>query len=242
MRGGDNVGIGGFIITGPDMKKVIIRAIGPALGGAGVANALQDPTLELHGSNGALLASIDNWKDTQPVEIQSTTIPPTDDRESAIVQTLSPGSYTAIVRGKGTAVGVALIETYDLATSANSALANISTRGFVEPGDNAMIGGLSSEAAPAVRKSWRGESGRRWPVCQMRWLIQLWNCTARMARCLGITTTGRSHSRAICKPLGSRRQTTRSQLSSPLCPRRAIPRSCAARITPAAWPWWSFIT
>jgi hypothetical protein len=142
VQAGENVGIGGFIITGSDMKKVIVRAIGPSLGAAGVAGSLQDPTLELRSGNGALIASNDNWRDTQQAEIQGTTIPPTDDRESAIVQTLSPGSYTAIVRGKGSAVGVALIETYDLNTSANSALANISTRGFVDTGDNTMIGGF----------------------------------------------------------------------------------------------------
>ena len=79
-----------------------------------MADALQDPTLELHDGNGALLISNDDWKDTQQSEIEATTIPPTDDRESAILQTLAPGIYTAIVRGKANTTGVGLIEVYHL--------------------------------------------------------------------------------------------------------------------------------
>jgi hypothetical protein len=139
---GDNVGIGGFIITGTDPKKVILRAIGPSLTAAGVPGALQDPTLELHDNTGAVIAFDDNWKDSQQSEIQATGIAPTDDRESAILQTLMPGAYTAIVRGGGNTTGVGLVEAYDLDQTANSKLANISTRGFVEAGDNIMIGGL----------------------------------------------------------------------------------------------------
>jgi hypothetical protein len=139
---GDNVAIAGFIVTGGDPKRVIIRAIGPSLRGAGISNALQDPTLELHSSSGSLIASNDNWKDTQQAEIQASGLAPADDRESAIVRTLSPGAYTAILRGKSGASGIALIEGYDLGPGAGSIFANISTRGFVGTGDNAMIGGL----------------------------------------------------------------------------------------------------
>lgn len=139
---GDNVAIAGFVVTGNEPKRVIIRAIGPSLRSAGISNALQDPTLELHGSSGALIASNDNWKDAQEVEIQASGLAPADDRESAIVRTLSPGAYTAIVRGKNGASGIGLIEGYDLGPSAGSIFANISTRGFVGTGDNAMIGGL----------------------------------------------------------------------------------------------------
>jgi hypothetical protein len=137
---GDNVAIAGFVVTGNEPKRVIIRAIGPSLRSAGISNALQDPTLELHGSSGSLIASNDNWKDAQEGEIRATGLAPADDRESAIVRTLSPGAYTAIVRGKNGASGIGLIEGYDLGPSVGSIFANISTRGFVGTGDNAMIG------------------------------------------------------------------------------------------------------
>jgi hypothetical protein len=141
VQTGDNVLIGGFIVTGADPKKVIVRAIGPSLGMAGVSGALADPTLELHEPDGTVVTN-DNWKDTQEAEIVATTIPPTNDLESAMVATLAPGAYTAIVSGKNGGTGVGLVETYDLDQAAASQLANISTRGFVETGDNVMIGGF----------------------------------------------------------------------------------------------------
>src|ERR1700680_1292110 len=94
---GDNVAIAGFVVTGSNPKRVIIRAIGPSLRSAGILNALQDPMLELHDRSGALIANNDNWKDAQEVEIRATGLAPTDDRESAIVRALSPGAYTAIM-------------------------------------------------------------------------------------------------------------------------------------------------
>jgi hypothetical protein len=142
VQTGDNAGIGGFIINGTDPKKVILRAIGPSLTARGVPGALQDPTLELHDHTGATIAFNDNWRDTQQSTIQATGLAPEDNRESAIVQTLAPAAYTAIVRGKGGTSGVALVEAYDVDPNANSKLANISTRGFVGTGDNVMIGGF----------------------------------------------------------------------------------------------------
>lgn len=139
---GDNALIGGFIITGNDPKRVIIRAIGPSLGSAAVQGALADPILELRNQAGALLASNDNWRTSQQAEIQASTIPPGSNAEAAIVRTLAPGSYTTIVRGKNNASGVGLVEVYDLAQSPASKLANISTRGSVETGDDVMIGGF----------------------------------------------------------------------------------------------------
>ena len=141
---GDSALIGGFIVTGTDAKKVIIRGLGPSLTSQGVPGALQDPTLELHDSSGSTIFSNDNWKDTQQAEIQATGIAPSNDLESAIVATLpaNNSAYTAILRGKDNTTGIGLVEVYDLAQSANSKLANISTRGFVDTGDNAMIGGL----------------------------------------------------------------------------------------------------
>jgi hypothetical protein len=137
---GENVLIGGFIITGSDPKKVIIRGIGPSLGTSGVQGALTDTTLELHQGSSTLAAN-DDWKEHE-AEVTATTIPPKNDLESAIVITLDPGSYTAILAGKGGETGIGLVEVYDLAQAANSQAANISTRGFVDTGDNVMIGGL----------------------------------------------------------------------------------------------------
>jgi len=134
----DNVLIGGFIITGTDPKKIIIRGIGPSLSGVGAV--LQNPTLELH-QGSTTLAINDDWKENQS-QVEATTIPPTNDFESAIVTTLNPGAYTAVLAGKNNGTGVGVVEVYDLAPAANSKLANISTRGFVDSGSNVMIGGL----------------------------------------------------------------------------------------------------
>ncbi len=142
VQSGDNVLIGGFIVTGTDPKQVLLRAIGPSLADAGIDGVLADPVLELHGSDGSLITSNDNWRDTQEMEIQESGLPPTDDLESAIVATLTPDSYTAIVSGKGGTSGVGLVEAYDLDQAADSQLANISTRGFVETESNVMIGGF----------------------------------------------------------------------------------------------------
>ncbi|MGI8482126.1 MAG: hypothetical protein ACR2MF_08700 [Chthoniobacterales bacterium] len=108
--------IGGLIVSNgtTGSAKVVLRAIGPSLATVGVQNALTDPTLELHDVNGALLASNDNWQDTQAVEITLTGLAPTDPRESAIVRLLAPGNYTAIVRGKFNTTGVSLVEAYNL--------------------------------------------------------------------------------------------------------------------------------
>ncbi|HYJ06746.1 MAG TPA: sialidase family protein [Chthoniobacterales bacterium] len=141
---GEQVLIAGFIVTGTDPKRVIIRGIGPSING--VAGTLSDPTLELHQGNSPL-ASNDNWKTksdstSQQAEIEATTIPPSNDLESAIVMTLNPGTYTATLSGKNAGTGVGVVEVYDLAPTINSQLANISTRGFVDTDDNAMIAGL----------------------------------------------------------------------------------------------------
>jgi hypothetical protein len=112
---GNNVMIGGFIIDGSQPRTVLIRALGPSLSSAGVSNALQDPTLELHDGQGALMTSNDNWKSNQQTQIQATGLAPSFDAESAILATsLPPGGYTAIVAGAGGTGGVALVEVYQL--------------------------------------------------------------------------------------------------------------------------------
>ena len=153
---GDNALIGGFIVTGTENKRVLLRAIGPSLSSFGSA-ALQDPTLDLFQGN-TLLVSNDNWRDTQPTEIAATGIPPTAEAESAIVRELAPGLYTAIVRGKNNTTGIGLVEAYDLGQGTDARLANISTRGFVQTGDNIMIGGfiVGGESGRGTRVLVRG--------------------------------------------------------------------------------------
>ena len=139
---GENVMIGGFIITGSQAKRVIVRAIGPSLSQAGLSGWLADPVVELRRAGGSLVASNDNWKDTDQAAIEATGVAPQNDFESAIVTTLFPGSYTAVVSGKNGASGIGLVEVYDLDQPAHSRLANLSTRGFVQTATNVMIGGF----------------------------------------------------------------------------------------------------
>jgi hypothetical protein len=149
VEAGDNVLIGGFIVTGNAPKKLILRAIGPSLraGDGPLPGAMQDPVLELYNVHGELLKTNDNWKSENQQAIVDTTVPPSHDNEAAIVAAFDPGSYTAIVRGKNGGTGIGLVELYDLgtaslATDSNAKLAQISTRGRVQTGDNVMIGGF----------------------------------------------------------------------------------------------------
>ena len=142
VQPGDNVGIGGFIITGTAPKHVLLRAIGPSLTQFGVPNTLADTVLELHGPTGFATITNDNWRDTQEAEILATGMAPTNNLESAIDATLNPGLYTGVVRGKNSATGVALVEVYDLNQTSGSRLANMSTRAFVLTGDNIVIAGF----------------------------------------------------------------------------------------------------
>lgn len=153
---GDNAAIAGFIVRGIGPKKVIVRGIGPSLSAKGVPEALQNPTLSLFDSENATIASNDNWQDSQGADITTTGIPPTDSRESALIATLDPGQYTAVMSSADNSAGVGLIEVYDLDDQPSaSEFANISTRGRVEAGDNAMIGGIiiapANEASLLVR-------------------------------------------------------------------------------------------
>jgi hypothetical protein len=111
---GDDVMIGGFIVGGTSPSKVIIRAIGPSLGTAAVSGALLDPVLELHDQQGSLIFQNDDWRSDQEQQIIDSTVPPSSDKESAIVATLPPGAYTAVVRGADDTTGVALVEVYAL--------------------------------------------------------------------------------------------------------------------------------
>jgi aspartate 1-decarboxylase len=146
----DNVSIAGFIITGNASKKVIVRGIGPSLTGLGPV--LADPVLELHAPDGSLITSNGDWKDTQQTEIQNSTLAPTDILESAIVATLAPGNYTAILRGKNGTTGLGMVEMYDLDPETDSKLANISTRGLVQTADDVMIAGFILGNGTATEK------------------------------------------------------------------------------------------
>jgi CubicO group peptidase (beta-lactamase class C family) len=140
VQSGDNVLIGGFTITGTTPKKVIIRGIGPSLS-AFFSDALADPTLELFQGSTSLQTNND-WKSDQQAEIEATGIPPGNDAESAIVRTLPPGVYTAVLKGNGGPEGIGVVEVYDLDQAADSKLANIASRGFVETDNGVMIGGV----------------------------------------------------------------------------------------------------
>ena len=160
VQTGHNVMIGGFIVQGTEPKSVIVRAIGPELIPFGIPNPLADPTLELHDGTGALIASNDNWMTTiiggiittdQVAAIRATGHAPTNAMESAMIVTLPPGNYTAIVRGVNNTTGIGLAEVYDLDTNSTSILGNISTRSLVQTGDNVMIGGFIVQGIQAKR-------------------------------------------------------------------------------------------
>jgi len=140
---GDSVLIGGFIITGTEPKTVVLRALGPSLGGFGVPNILADPVLRVYDSSQTLIATNDNWQsDPNHAAVESNGLAPGNLSESATAQTLAPGAYTVIVTGKDTTPGVGLVELYDLSPLSNSTSQNMSTRGSVGTLDNVLISGF----------------------------------------------------------------------------------------------------
>jgi hypothetical protein len=147
VQTGEGVTIGGFILTGTDLKQVVVRGLGPTLGQPpfNVPNVLADPTLQLVDGTGKTIFINDNWKETQQAGIQATGLAPPNDFESAIRIALQPGKYTAILSGKNNTTGVGLVEVYDIEKSVFSALTNVSTRGFVGTDQNVMIGGFITE-------------------------------------------------------------------------------------------------
>lgn len=136
--------IAGFIVTGNSPKKVVIRGLGPSLQGAGVVNALPDPALELHSSDSTLLAKNSNWGDDldPAIELEANGFAPKNELEAAIIATLSPGYYTAMITGQNSVTGIALIEVYDFNQNGASLLANISTRARVQSNESVLIGGF----------------------------------------------------------------------------------------------------
>jgi cyclophilin family peptidyl-prolyl cis-trans isomerase len=147
VRTGGEVLIGGFIVRGGSSKRLLVRAIGPSLVDAGVANVLNDPYLELRDQNGALVAENDNWQDApNKRQIIDTGIAPSAPAEAAILTTLPSSaentSYTAIMRGPNEKTGIGVVEVYDLDSGPGSKILNISTRGCVGVGEDVMIGGF----------------------------------------------------------------------------------------------------
>jgi hypothetical protein len=151
--------IEGFIVQGPagSTKKILIRAIGPSLVPFGITDALSNPTLEIHDSSDATVATNDDWKNTQvgglitgdqSAEISASQLAPGNDLESAIIANLVPGSYTAVVRGLGDTVGTGVVDAYDLSGASPATLANVATRGLIQPGDQLMIAGFIIQNGP----------------------------------------------------------------------------------------------
>jgi hypothetical protein len=141
VQTGDNVMIGGFIIGGATPKTVVVRARGPSLAQFGVPGVLANPQLQLF-SGQTPIASNDNWQQASNLAaIQASGFAPTDANESAILATLGPGAYSAIVTGAGGSTGVAIVEVFEV-NATSTPLVNISTRGRVLTGDDVMIGGF----------------------------------------------------------------------------------------------------
>lgn len=151
----NDVAIAGFIITGTTAKQVVVRALGPSLAAAGVQGAVSDPFLELYDAGGNLLSNNNDWQQTQAQALRDANLAPTNDLESALLATLAPGAYTAIMRGNGNTPGIGLVEVYDLQTSATSKLGNLSTRGLVGAAQNVMIGGTIVTGPDAARVLFR---------------------------------------------------------------------------------------
>ena len=144
VQTGSGVTIAGFIVTGTDSKSVVVRGLGPTLSQPpfNVTGVLADPFLSLFDGSGNVIWNNNNWKDTQQAGIQATGLAPPNDLESAILQILPPGNYTAVLSGKNGTTGVGLVEVYDISPGVFAELTNVSTRGFVGTGDNVMIAGI----------------------------------------------------------------------------------------------------
>jgi CSLREA domain-containing protein len=154
----DNVLIEGFIVQGTfsSSKKIIVRALGPFLTQFGIPNALANPTLEIKDSNNNTVAMNNDWKQTQfggyitsdqVAEINQSGLAPTHDQESAVIVRLTPGSYTAVVRGLGNTTGTGVVDAYDLSPESEARLVNVATRGLIQPGDQLMIAGFITQQA-----------------------------------------------------------------------------------------------
>ena len=148
VKGGDEVGIAGFIVRTNQPKRVVVRGIGPSLrvGNSPLQGALQDPVLEVRNSAGTVIATSNNWRSAQQAELTASGLAPTDDREAAVILNLTGSgernSFTAILRGADGSQGIGVVEVYDLDADSFADLGNISTRSLVGTGDDVLIGGF----------------------------------------------------------------------------------------------------
>jgi hypothetical protein len=150
----DRAVIGGFIIGGSLPVQVIVRAIGTSLknGDSPLSGRLMNPLLELRGGSGELISENDDWRASpQSDQIRASGLAPREDKEGAIIATLEPGSYTAVLRGVDETEGIGVIEIYDLQSRADAELSNLASRAFVSSGDNVLIGGLIVHGGPPKR-------------------------------------------------------------------------------------------
>jgi arylsulfate sulfotransferase len=140
---GDNVLIGGFIVSGTEPKPMVLRALGPSLSGFGLSNVLTDPVLSVYDSSGNLVGTNDNWQsDVNHVVVEANGLAPANPLEAAQVRILEPGAYTVIVTGKDATAGIGLVEVYDILPLTTTKFVNMSTRGSVGTGDNVLISGF----------------------------------------------------------------------------------------------------
>jgi hypothetical protein len=156
VQTGNNVLISGFIISGSGNKSILLRALGPTLSSFGVANALPNPVLQLNNGTGAVIASNDNWGSAANAQSIPANLRPPNSLESAILTSLGAGHYTAVVSGVNSTTGVALAEAYDLDTTTGAILSNVSTRGFVDTGNQVMIGGFIIQGSATQKVLVRG--------------------------------------------------------------------------------------
>ncbi len=197
---GDNVMIVGLIVTGGGAKSVLLRALGPTLGQPpfNVPDVLTDPVLELNDSTGAIITSNDNWGDAANAGSIPPALQPANSAESAILTSLNPGAYTAVLRGINNGTGNALLEAYDLDYTAGSKLGNASTRAFVQTGDNVMIAGLivhgPDNESLLIRPSDR-PSANRHQTSPIRWPTRPWTCITAAALWLTQTTIGKTRNK-----------------------------------------------
>jgi len=139
----DDTLIGGLIITGTESKLVALRVLGPSLSGSGIVGAVGNPSLTVYDSTGQVVATNDDWAtDPASAGLIAVGLAPSDPLEAATQQSLAPGAYTVIARSQDGTSGVGLVEAYDVSPTSNSKLGNLSTRGFVGLGEDALIGGF----------------------------------------------------------------------------------------------------
>ena len=155
---GDDVLIGGFTLEGGGRKNVMMRGMGPSLkiNGAPIPGTLQDPVIQVRRANDVIIAANNDWRDSQPTQIQESGLAPPDDREAALILFLDAGAYTVTLSGRNNSSGIGLIEVYDLTSGSSPRLLNLSARGRVQTDDNVMIGGITLRGRDYSRVIFRG--------------------------------------------------------------------------------------